>query len=92
MNKELWIIGSCCSADDGVDFSKVNATEAEVKELLLNKVMTDRAEDKDIFEHVTDNCEEMEEKLGGIYAYNCFIDYHIDYSAIRLSQIEELEV
>ena len=90
MEKEWWIIASCCSGSEGIDFTKVNTTEAGVKDLLMRKVMEDRAEDFEIFEHGTENIEEMTIELEGIYAYNCFIDYHIDYSARRLSEIEEV--
>ena len=81
MKKKVYIIGIGGSEIDCVVISRVYGTEQQVKEYLLKLIMEDRAKDED-FDSGTDTIDEFEVmESGEINGYNCFYDYHIDYSA-----------
>ncbi len=88
--KEQWIIGICNTDSDGVDLVGFYGTEDEVKAELFGMVQSDREED-DGYEYGTESVDEVEVRWNGteLYAYGCYYDYHIDYSAKRLSDILE---
>lgn len=91
--KELdWIIGICSSGADGVRFLQFTGTENHVKEKLLALVNEDRGNDEDNWDFgcETENDIREEEKSVEYYGYGCYYDYHIDYTARLLSNVESL--
>jgi hypothetical protein len=86
--KEQWIIGVCNTDCDGVDLIGFYGTEDEVKAKLVEMVQSDRLED-DGYEYGTESVGEVDDRYYGaeLYAYGCYYDYHIDYSAKRLKDI-----
>ena len=91
---EEWIIGIGGSEVDGVVFRRFKGTEKEVKKKLFAIVKEDRCEDKENFDFGTESVKDIQkhDSFGhpGFYAYNCFSDYHIDYQAIRLADVQEV--
>ena len=80
--KRNYIIGIGGSEVDCVVISRVCGTEKQVKEHLMKLVMEDRLQDEDCFDMGTDSIDEIEiMDSGEMNAYNCFHDYHIDYTA-----------
>lgn len=77
-----WIIGVCSSGANGVHMSRFYGTKEEVKRKLSEMVLTDKKEDEVNWEYGTEFVEDVEE-LGTneMYAYGCYSDYHIDYTA-----------
>lgn len=86
--KEQWIIGICNTEGDGVDLVGFYGTEDEMKAELVGMVHSDSEED-DSYEYGTEDVNEVSIRYGGteLYAYGCYSDYHIDYSAKRLKDI-----
>jgi len=84
--REDWIIGICNTGADGVVLNRFFGTEEEVKQLLLNMAKKDAANDES-YEYGTEAIEELQKDENGWYACSCYPDYHIDYSAKRLSEI-----
>ena len=88
--KEKWIIGICNTDCDGVDLISFFGTEEEMKAKLVEMVKDDRNED-DGYEYGTESIDDVDTRRNGteLYAYGCYYDYHIDYSAKRLRDIFE---
>lgn len=86
--KEQWIIGVCNTDGDGVDLIGFYGTEEEAKEKLVQMVQADRLED-DGYDYGTESIDNVSVRWNGteLYAYGCYSDYHIDYSAKRLNDI-----
>ncbi len=82
-----WIIAVANSSCDGVVTYKFNGTENEVKLLLLNLLDYDRAIDIDSFDYGTENIKEIENNGEALNAYAYYADYHINYTAKKLSAI-----
>lgn len=86
-----WIVGICSSACDGVITYRVTGSEEQVKKHLLNLVNEDRDHDDEMnWEHGTETLSDITENEKGWYAYGCYSDYHIDYSAIEEKEPEVL--
>jgi len=80
--KKVYIIGIGGTEIDCVVISRVRGTVQQVKEHLMELVMEDRKRDEDDFDFGTNGVNEIEMMQSGeMNAYNCFYDYHIDYSA-----------
>lgn len=90
---EMWLLGICNTDRDGVDIIRVQATRQEMKEYLVSCVQEDREEDDGAFEYGTDTAEEVEENGDTVLnAYGNYSNYHIDYTARLLSDIELVEI
>lgn len=87
--KEEWIIGICNTDGDGVDLIGFYGTEAEVKAKLVEMVQEDKLEGGR-YEYGTESIDNVGVRWNGteLYAYGCYSNYHIDYSAKRLSDID----
>ena len=88
--KEQWIVGICNTNGDGVDLIGFYGTEDEMKAALVEMIQSGRTDDEeDDYEYGTESVEGVDVRHGGteLYAYSCHYDYHIDYSAMRLSDI-----
>lgn len=86
---ENWIIAKCYTAGDGIEMKQFVGTEEEVKEILAGMAVDDASENKAEFEYGTVDASEVgNDCFGSLYAYGCYSDYHIDYSARRLADIQ----
>lgn len=90
-----WLIGVSSTNVDGVATHCVIGTKEEVRQYLWKLCLEEReATDPDIFEYGTSSSSEMSfnSKLikGELYCYNCFADYHTDYSATKMPAPIEL--
>lgn len=90
--KKNWIIGVCCSDSDGVHlYNAVDVTSDEVKGILLSLVNEDKANDLETYDYGTTKIEEItQDRFGYLYAYSVFADYHIDYSAKAIDEMEKI--
>ena len=79
-----WMIGICSSATDGVYLTTFKGTEDEVKEILMKEVEKDKANDLELWDHGTLSTDEIAWQDDSLYAYGCYHDYHIDYSAKKI--------
>ena len=89
--KEQWIIGICNTNGDGVDLIGFYGTEEETKAKLVDLVQSDARENDDGYEYGTESVDEVAVRYQNteLYAYGCYYDYHIDYSAKKLKDIVE---
>ena len=98
--RQNWIIGIACAENDGVCMRLCkNMTMTEVKKILAKLVRQDKGNDKESFEYGSTNIKNVEETyfrikdnicLYSLEACACFANYHIDYTAMPLTEIPEL--
>ncbi len=88
--KRDWIIGVGGSELDDVLVFKFTGTVRQAKLKLLDMIKEDRAgEEFQDWWSGTENIEEIQEFANGrLYAYGCWDNYHIDYSATPTDAIE----
>lgn len=85
---ENWIIAKCNTAGDGIELMQFIGTEDEVKEQLAALATEDASANEEDFDYGTENASEVQkDAFGNLYAYGCYPDYHIDYSARMLGEI-----
>lgn len=85
---ENWIIAKCNTAGDGIELMQFIGTEDEVKEQLAALATEDASANEEDFDNGTENASEVQkDAFGNFYAYGCYSDYHIDYSARMLGEI-----
>ena len=85
---ENWIIAKCNTAGDGIELMQFIGTEDEVKEQLAALATEDASANEEDFDNGTENASEVQRDVfGNLYAYGCYSDYHIDYSARILGEI-----
>lgn len=66
-------------------------TKEEVKRKLLDMIQEDREEDKVNWEYGTETVDDVQDRgCLEFYAYGCYSDYHIDYSAVLLVYLEQV--
>ena len=94
MNDEptlLWIIGKCCSEEDGIAFYKFTGTKTETKQKMVDMVLQDKENNIDEYDYgsesINDIMEYLDYQLEGTGVYS---SYHIDYSAEPLKRITSL--
>ena len=91
--KETWIIGCGGSDNDGVTLEKTVGTKKDVKNHLCALATEERAEDPDNYDFGTETPEEVEERSdGSLYAFVCFCDHHVDFSAWRDASVNTVEL
>lgn len=87
-----WIIGVCNTDADGVTLYRFRGTIEETKEKLVSLVSGDRENDEENWDYGTEDVDEVQVNDNGLgydlYAYGCYSDYHIDYSAKELAHVE----
>ena len=88
--KQKWIIGIGGSEVDGVVLNTFVGTEAGAKTALMKLIREDRKADRESWDYGTENKGEIALTDGGLYGYNCFSTYHIDYTAKPLDEIKEV--
>lgn len=93
-SKYQWIIGICCSENDGVKLYKYTGTVKKMKKQLLRLIKEDKKNDKENWESGSETVAEISDESNGeetcFYGYGFYSYYHIDYMAERVSNIEEL--
>ena len=90
--KEVWIIGCGGSDADGIGFLKVFGEKEKVAEIMFNEVQKAKEYDGLHWSDGTESIDEIEERPNGsLYAYACFPDYHIDWEAKPLCDIETIQ-
>lgn len=93
-SKYQWIIGICCSENDGVKLYKYTGTVKKMKKRLLRLIKEDKKNDKENWESGSETVAEISDESNGeetcFYGYGSYSYYHIDYTAERVSNIEEL--
>lgn len=94
MNTYDWIVGICNTGADGVTMYRFRGTIEEMKEKLVSLVSEDRENDTENWEYGTEEKEDVQVNDNGLgydlYAYGCYSDYHIDYSAKEWAHVEHL--
>ena len=95
-SKQMWIIATCDSDGDGIWMDKIEATEDQIKNKMVDMVANFRGEDPDAYENGTE-CSDEVQTNGTLFAnkdslYACanFVHSHVDISAIRLDDIPEI--
>ncbi len=89
--KQNWIIGIGGSNADDVIVYRVFGSKNEVKKHLLSLVKEDKKNDKEIWDFGTSSLKEIDERTdGSFYAFGCYSDYHIDYTASPEMPVEVL--
>ena len=90
--KKEWIIAVANTESDGVKIYKMTGTEDQVKNHMMKLVKEDKAADKEEYEYGTENKKEIEvQNDGTLQGYNCFVNYHIDYTAMPLDTVPTLD-
>lgn len=93
-SKYQWIIGICCSENDGVKLYKYTGTVKKMKKRLLRLIKEDKKNDKENWESGSETVAELSDESNGeetcFCGYGSYSYYHIDYMAERVSNIEEL--
>lgn len=89
-----WIIGICSSENDGIDLHRFKGSVEEVKRKLVDLVEKDMHEDKENWEFgsldlnlITDQSNGCEHEF---YAYGCYSNYHVDYTARELAELSSI--
>lgn len=93
-SKYQWIIGICCSENDGVKLYKYTGTVKKMKKRLLRLIKEDKKNDKENWDFGSETVAKLSDESNGEEAcfcgYGSYSYYHIDYTAERVSNIEEL--
>ena len=93
-SKYQWIIGICCSENDGVKLYKYTGTVKKMKKRLLRLIKEDKKNDKENWDFGSETVAELSDESNGeetcFCGYGSYSYYHIDYMAERVSNIEEL--
>lgn len=90
-----WVIGSCNTNGDGVEVYIAIGTENDVKKMLAQEVRNARDENPDEFEYGTTAAKDVtgdQWAIGELYASATFDDFHIDWSASRIENIETCDL
>lgn len=88
--KEKWIIAISCTETDGVLVQKFDGTENQIKRLLVKLVKKDKAFDKESFDYGTECIDDVQGEGKFLEAYAVYNDYHIDYTAIKIDDVQEV--
>lgn len=93
-NVDDWIISVCSSEGDGIDLYRLRGTPEEVKKAIVKFILIDKNEDLRRWENGTESTAEIENVTGRsskFYGYGNYSNYHIDYTAVKYSDIEKIE-
>ena len=89
-----WIIGISNAEADGVRLYNYEGTVEQIKNRLISLIKEDKKNDKENWESGSETVAEISDESNGeetcFYGYGSYSYYHIDYTAERLSNIEEL--
>lgn len=95
-SKQMWIIATCDSDGEGIWMDKIEATEDQIKNKMVDMVANLRGEDPDAYENGTEWPDEVQTNgtlfanKDSLYACANFVHSHVDISAIRLDDIPEI--
>ena len=94
-NVDDWIISVCSSEGDGIDLYRLRGTTEEVKEAIVKFILMDKNEDLRRWENGTESTAEIENVTGRSSEFygpeGPQRKYHIDYTAVKYSDIEKIE-
>jgi len=96
MQKEKWIITIHDSSENATEAVFFEGTEAETRLALMSLLNKDKAnEDTDSYEYGTESEHDVEKYFDDdtsfyLYAFALYYDWHIDYTARRVSDIQTL--
>lgn len=89
-----WIVEVNCSESDDTKLYRYMGTVEDVKKQLLYLIEEDKEKDESEWKSGTKSINEIPDTSDGkgisFYGYASYADFAIDYTAIRLSDIEEL--
>ena len=86
---ERWIIGECNSEGDGVSLYQFAGTAEQVKNEIVRMVISGK--DEEDYEYGSEETRQISTQLdGSLYGYANYSTYHIEYTAKKLSDIEEI--
>ena len=86
---ERWIIGECNSEGDGVSLYQFAGTAEQVKNEIVRMVISGK--DEEDYEYGSEEIRQISTQPdGSLYGYANYSAYHIDYTAKKLSDIEEI--
>lgn len=86
---ERWIIGECNSEGDGVSLYQFAGTAEQVKNEIVRMVISGK--DEEDYEYGSEEIRQISTQPdGSLYGYANYSTYHIDYTAKKLSDIEEI--
>lgn len=87
----LWIIGKCCSEEDGIVFYKFTGTKTETKQKMVDMVLQDKENNIDEYDYGSESIDDIMEYLDyQLESTGVYSSYHIDYSAEPLKRITSL--
>lgn len=95
-SKQMWIIATCDSDGEGIWMDKIEATEDQIKNKMVDMVANLRGEDPDAYENGTEWPDEVQTNgtlfanKDSLYACANFVHSHVDISAIRLDDIPKI--
>lgn len=89
-DKYDWIIATCNSEEDGIEFYKFYGSINEAKKKLVEFVKFDRNEDKESWDYGTTRIKDVDvySNENELHAYGCYSYYHIDYMAKKYTSLE----
>lgn len=86
---EKWIIGVCNSEGDGVSLYQFAGTAEQVKKEMVRMIIDGK--DEEDYEYGSEETYQIStQRDGSLYGYASYSTYHVDYSAKKLSDIEEI--
>ena len=88
--KKTWIIGIGGSLSDDVFMHTVYGTRSQVKDHLIKLIKEEIDDNKDEYDFGSDTKRLLKDDDNeGIYGYTVFSDFHTDYKAIPLNNLDE---
>ena len=89
-----WIIGISNSEADGVSLYNYEGTVEQIKNRLISLIKEDRENDKSGWDYGSENENEISDESDGdkkvFSGFGCYSEYHINYTAEMLTEIEKL--
>lgn len=85
---EVWIVAVCNSAADGVCIQKAYGEEGQIKKTLIGMLLEDRESDPGAYDYGTETVDDIVSEGKTLNAYATYSDYHIDYTAVRLCDVD----
>lgn len=89
-----WIIGISNSEADGVRLYNYEGTVEQIKNRLISLIKEDRENDKSGWDYGSENENEISDESDSdkkvFSGFGCYSEYHINYTAEMLTEIEKL--
>lgn len=90
--RETYII-ICYNSEGAINVRKKFGTREDIQDYLMEIILEDARNDRDIWEHGTESIYELDYDgdANGIIGYNAFLDYSINYYAMPYTDIPSVE-